>query len=365
MAICDILKIVNEILGVFVMKTLFLDESGRTGTQKYNGKWNFDQQPYFILSGLIVPNDNVDVLNNYIKEMALQFKVQGGEIKFSNKGVQNKIEKIIERIIDIQNKLQCQLLLEIVNKKYCIAIVITEYCVVPYYRISKDLIKAGIVIDKQCIANYIYEVLSDELLGECVDFFDSGIRDVSSLVSICRKLQEELKNAYIIENIEKTIITLENHMGHGLLERHCLPLQDRYRGGTSSVAVCPHVDSFNNIVNRAVIQGINKVVHDNIKELEEALQYNVTDRLNIKSPNFLEFKDSKEYPVIQIVDIWAGYIGNAIKKKLSNESLSVHTTNVISKDLNFVSSFNEQVKMFPYNHDILFRKLCYDIFKGK
>ena len=348
-----------------MMKTLFLDESGRTGTQKYNGKWNFDQQPYFILSGLIVPNDNVDVLNNYIKEMVSQFKIQGGEIKFSNKGVQNKIEKIIERMIDIQNELRCELLLEIVNKKYCIAMVITEYCVVPYYRISKDLIREGIIIDKQCIANYIYEVLSDKLLGECVDFFDSGARDVSSLVLICRKLQEELKNEYIIENIEQTIIVLENHMIHGLLERNCLPLQDRYRGGISSVAVCPHVDSFNNIVNRAVRQGTDKVIHDNIKELEDALQYNVTDRLNIKAPNFLEFKNSKEYPVIQIVDVWAGYIGNAIKKKLSDKSLSVYATNVIDADLNFVSSFNEQVKMFPYNLDILFRKQCYNIFKGK
>lgn len=353
----------NETLGVLIMKTLFLDESGRTGTQKYNGKWNFDQQPYFILSGLIVPNDNVDVLNNYVKEMASEFKLQGQEVKFSNKGVKRQIEKIVERIIDIQSQLQCQLLLEVVNKKYCIAMVITEYCFVPYYDIPNDLSEGNISDIKQSVANYVYEFISNELLGEYVDFFDSENRDISNLITLCRKLQRELKSKQLAELVDQTIDTLENHEFYGLSDKNCLPLQDRYKGGTSSVAVCPHIDAFNNMIKR-MGKGVTMSIHDHIGELEEALQYNLTDRLKVVSPDFLQFGNSRKYPAIQIADIWAGYIVGVIRKKLSDESIPPNAEKAIDMALNFVGSFNEQSKIFPHNAEILFKKIIYDEFKS-
>jgi len=73
-------------------------------------------------------------------------------------------------------------------------------------------------------------------------------------------------------NIEETIDTINRYEAAGLKKDNLFPLADRYKGGISTVSICPHVDSFNNIVLSYPKETI--FVHDEISDMELALSEN-------------------------------------------------------------------------------------------
>ena len=56
------------------------------------------------------------------------------------------------------------MLAEVVDKKFCIAMLITDYCVLPYYDTPQDR-QGELQLARRMFANHIYETVSDNLLG--------------------------------------------------------------------------------------------------------------------------------------------------------------------------------------------------------
>lgn len=347
------------------MKTLFIDESGKTGTQRFDGKWNFANQPYFLLCGILIDNEKIEMLNNAVLQICSKYKIQGNELKSTRRAVKKNINEIIEDILRIQQELNYNLFIEMVDKKFCIAMIITDYCVFPYYDISAEYYyseEANIL--RRYFANYIYKNVSDSLLGEYAELFDSGRQDISELENLCRKLIKECNNCDLTDYIEETIDSFTRYKELHLLKRHVFPLVDYYKGDISSVAVCPQIDCFNNLLTRAnKIQPLNEIdiIHDKISDLDDALTKNVEKFFSDNLPHKMSFEDSKKVIGLQVADLFGGYIRYVIEEFLmQGQKIPSYAANILKFNTNFVGKFNEQTKLFPCNDEIKLWKLDYD-----
>jgi hypothetical protein len=64
---------------------------------------------------------------------------------------------------------------------------------------------------------------------------------------------------------------------------------------------------------------------------------------------------------LQLADFWCGYIREAVQNFLSNEEkIPPALSELLQKDLNFLGTFNEQVKLFSLNFEIFQLKKSYD-----
>lgn len=344
-------------------KVLYLDESGKTGTQRYTEKWNFSTQPYFALCGILVYEHTENELIQLLDELRKNFKIQG-EIKSTKEVVRKNSNTIISQLWEKQKELNAEMFIEIVNKKFCIAMMITNYCVFPYYDFSPEdynSFQANLI--RRNFANYICESISDDLMGEFVEFFDDNTQDISEFTLLCNKLIEELGEEYIMEFIKGTIDSVKNHDKLGLLQRHLFPLVDYYKGKCSSVAVCPHIDSFNNVLNRLNTFEDLAIVHDKISDLEDALKQTVKER---KIENIMQFGNSRESNLLQIADFWCGILKESVIKILQgDDNINPIIREIVNTKVNFVSTFTEQELLFPYNDELNTYTIWYNEFFKK
>lgn len=331
-------------------KILFIDESGKTGTQRFSGEWNFTKQPYFALCGILVFEKDLDVINNFIEEIRTEYKIQG-EIKSTKKVVCKNSEDIILKVWNKLNEINCELFIEVVNKKFCMAMTITNYCVFPYYDIPIEIYNSdAAILMRKNIANYIYESISNKLLGNFVEFFDNNTQDVTELVHLCNELHEEIESDEIKEFINETIDSINSYEKLGVLQHNVFPLVDYYKGKISTVAVCPHIDSFNNILNRLINLNDLSIIHDKIVDLDEALLQTLNERYSEDVPNIMSFEDSKQFNMLQISDFFCGTVNNSIQNILQGKKEKNPIINeIIQKRVNFVSTFTEQELVFPNN----------------
>ena len=331
------------------MKTLFLDESSKTGTQRYDGNWNFADKPYFVLCGITVPDKYIEQLNAGVTRLYSLFKIQGNELKSTKASVKISNSEIMSYLWNIQKNLGCSMLAEVVDKKFCIAMLITDYCVLPYYDTPQDR-QGELQLARRMFANHIYETVSDNLLGTFTDFFDSGAQDIPRLKELCRQLIDESGDESLSGHVNETIDSLDNHERLGLQKRHVFPLLDYYNGGTSSIAISPHINSFNNILSRSFRQNPNglTIIHDRIPELRDALEKTFESRKF--SNSILKFELAKQTPGIQVADFWGGNIGNIVQDFLTGGGNVPHIMKtILQESVNYVGGYSDQVKLFPYN----------------
>lgn len=343
-------------------KVLFIDESGKTGTQRYSsGSWNFHNQPYFALCGLLVPSQNINELSEFVGDLKKKYKIQG-EIKSTKSTVRKKSKDIMLDLWDKQKKLGCELYLELVNKKFCTAMMITDYCIFPYYDIDIERYNSpeGTSVRK-LLANYTYESITDNLLGEFNDFFDNNSKDVNKLKILCEKLVSETDNEFVIKMINETIDSINSSSALGLSIDNLFPLIDNYKENHSTVAISPHINSFNNILNRIGNLTSLTIIHDKINDLDEAIKNNLKLRNPQNIPNTINFNDSKKNNLLQVADFWCGYIKNSIKDILDkNNNINNITKKIIDTRVNIVSSLEEQSLVFPNNLEL---KVIFDFYK--
>ncbi|EOU1943053.1 DUF3800 domain-containing protein [Clostridium perfringens] len=331
-------------------RILFIDESGKTGTQIYSEEWNFSKQPYFALCGVLIFKKDLDTLNKFIGDLRQRYKIQG-EIKATKKIVRKNKEDIISELWKKFKELNCDLIIEVVNKKFCISMMITNYCVLPYYDLpQEELVSNEHKLVLRFLASYIYENISDELLGKFVEFFDNNTKDKYKLIDLCKLLIQEINIEAIKEHINETIDSLENNDKYGLKKHNLFPLVDYYKGRASTISVCPQIDSFNNILNRIKNFDRLTIIHDKINDLEEAITDIVNNRI---SSGVIQFKDSKQLDILQVTDFWCGNINDSIKEILEGKS-NINSTieEIIQTKVNFVSTLDEQSILFPQNIEL-------------
>ena len=330
-------------------KILFLDESGKTGSMRFDGKkmlWNYNDQPYFALCGIAISDSTVKALQDFVEETRKKYNIQG-ELKASKSKVQQNAEKILTELFELLKKHQCNLYIEIVDKKFCISTMIVEYFILPYY---DSPMCVELTMCKRAVANELYHIVSDDLLCKITTFFDENTQDIQKLLSLCELLRVECKNhQYLLSFIDETMDSILQYESLGLKKRNLFPLVDYYKGGGTSVAISPQINCLNNIITRVQKSGdcIQTLVHDKISDLSEAIACTVKQR----DPTVeVTFEDSKTNSILQLADIICGLVLAQVKRILDgDDNVENIFLNIIHRSVNFVSSASKQEKLFEFS----------------
>lgn len=329
---------------------IYFDESGNTGIQKMNnGAWNFNEQPYFVLTGILINNDNETLFCNRISSLKTEFKIEG-EIKYKNKSIRKNADIIVMKLIDIIHECNGKIMIEVVNKKFDICKWITNYCFIPYYDSPQSNTEERYIIGR-CIANYVYTKVEDKLLNSFLTLVDSEQKSARKLRSYCLELYNTIDNELLKEALEMTRDSIKKYKKLGLQVENLFPLADKFSNGSTYIAVCPNIDSFNNIISKCSCMSNDiHVKHDDIKQLEQAIKLwcqkhmEINDNINIE----IDFLVSKNELGIQVSDFISGFV----REKMNIDSKNIivdENFNKLRNNLNIVSSFEDVLRVHP-NH---------------
>ena len=152
------------LIEVFMDKKFYIDESGNTGDLVVTEEdANFSSQEYFTLACIGLNDSSLPDLENFIKELKLKYKIQSPELKFSKmKGIfGKKIGFILELLKFIEES--CDVLIEIVDKKYFLSTTIVNCLINPPY-IQPDMnqdTRKSIHLD---LSQWVYDHVTKEFL---------------------------------------------------------------------------------------------------------------------------------------------------------------------------------------------------------
>lgn len=331
---------------------LYIDESGNTGKIKFTNDWNFKEQPYFSLCGILCDDSNLDEINNDLKNILKNYNIVS-EIKSNSKlFIKNKY-KIINDLHNLFNKYNCKIYLEIVNKKYKITNYIVDYCIFPYYhKIFND---PSLNMVKQELANYFLGILPESLLSEFVSIVENNNSTPDDLILFCKKLLVEIPIYKIKEHISETINdTLE--IIDKNLDINVLPILDIIgTRNNSSTSISPNIESFTHILVRLINDTFDEVsiIHDEQLQFEKSLTKYCSTVNDIYNSKFsIKFMDSKCVPLIQASDFLAGSIVQYLKNpdELDNldSNLLLSFRKLLIDNCNIVSNLSEQYNFFKH-----------------
>lgn len=349
---------------------VFMDETSRTGQHKFfNGKWNYNAQPYFSLGALYISSTNVLSLYNDLSTEIEKEHFQG-EFKWSNKAARKRIDRLFPVLLDIISRNNASIYFEIEDKRFTIAKTFTEYCVYPYYEIEVENCYSFVIrCLKRAFASYIADTLNDDTLWEICSFFDSGELDTTKLKSLIHNTIIELKSKYITQFCLETIDSIEQfENGKSYLKiENLFPVKDtiQHNGKCTTLTIDPHTDCFSDLLCRAINNfpkcKIIKCVHDEQSQWEPAFKESI-ERIKYMYPDYLiQFKSKQGYDiVINTVDYISGYLNFCISNLFGNNiPLPEHLNKLCESNLHLVSSITLQSKIW-INSEIRFIKNFYD-----
>ncbi|MDR3602545.1 MAG: DUF3800 domain-containing protein [Desulfosporosinus sp.] len=199
------------------MKKIFIDESGNTGAINFNSKFNFLDQPYFALGGILIDVNYENMLLQEISEIFHKNGIQG-ELKFTNKKYKNN-EKLISELLNTINSYSCELFFDITNKKYKIIHNITDYCVYPYYERQIETKNEEFRMLLKVITDYLYNELSDAVVQKFVNLCNKSGFKIEELVDSIDAIHENVSSTYIKQNLKSTIDSIQNYDKFGLSKK--------------------------------------------------------------------------------------------------------------------------------------------------
>lgn len=314
----------------------------------------YKESPFFILVGFICEEQCKVDLENIIAIKKEQYKIQG-ELKYSKRSVKDNFEGIVEKLSQFFEENDCRFVVEVVDKRYCIAKQIVEYCVRPYYRRNSD--KSMLPI----YASIISKNISNTLLNEFAEMFDSDRKRKNELIEKCERLKDEVNIRVIKNEIDKTIEYIQNSEKYQLKVHNLFPIVDGYIGNKSKVAISPQIDSLNGLLRRT---NEEVIIHDEIGDLKDAIKRTIDVFNNLERTNkILEFRNSKKDVFLQIADLFAGYIGDFFCAKYNNQEvnqLPKYLNSIIYENTNVVADVGFLHSVFPSNSDIMIRNYIYE-----
>jgi len=318
----------------------FLDESGNTGDLvKLPPDLSFANQPFFSLACVGV--DSCEKLDNHIEKLKQKYKIQGEELKAKNlyKSKPRFILELFEHIID--EKLPFYI--EVVDKKYCIAVSIVNHQVIPPY---VKLFETERQI--QGLRNELAGYLSEHLPFECYKlFFESCInKSEESLLNSMKALRDYFRSKsfkFIYKQdvqgcLRKTISFYhsEKRSSPGLV-KNLIPIPDINKNN-NEIHLLPHVHSWFNLMAKVNKKHNSKLAnvafyHDRQDHFDEILlfcakqiknsttvnNFDPTTDFNIKDDITLKFPDSKRSSGVQLADLLAGFTSRYVMDYLYGE----------------------------------------------
>jgi len=334
--------------------TVYLDESGRTGIEKYDGeKWNFSSQFLFGIGGVVIRSIDSEMLRNDIETFILKEKIQG-EFKWSNKEASRRSAKLIPALLSILEHDGAFPIFEIEDKRFAIAKNITEYCILPYYS-TIDINDFELCVMKKSFASYICDFIKDPLLSEFASLFDSASYDIEKMICLIKKIIEESKSNIVKEYCQQTIEEIQS-LKNRKKAQSFFPICDSYNHGGkgSPVAVDPHTDCFSDLLCKVIYMAdkcttIN-CIHDEQFQWEPALREAVKRINEFECSNVLFRIQKGNDIIINTADYILGYLKNNITTFLKeNKHLDDEAKSLCNNNLVLVSSMSIQEQIFKDN----------------
>ncbi|MCI7258040.1 MAG: hypothetical protein MR466_01220 [Ruminococcus sp.] len=355
--------------------SVFMDETSRSGQQRYsNGDWNFKNQPYFGLGALYIPSESKEYIYQELTSIIDNSKVQG-EFKWSNRSAQNKIEKLFPNIMNVINNSEAKLHFEIEDKRFTIAKVITEYCVLPFYNIEpENLLAPKTKYIKMAVASYIADNLSDHFLWEICSFFDSGEYNTEKLKYLIKNIIKDLNSKVIRKYCLEVIDLIEKveKRQSNISIKNLFPVKDtiQHNGVKSNLTIDPHTDCFADLLLNSIAYFPQyktiKCVHDAQDQWEPALKETI-DRINTCSDySFSLITKPGFHTIINIVDYISGYLNKSLKLLFdANKPLPENLKTICDSHFTLVASVSFQEKIWPSGCDQIVTRHLYNMIREK
>lgn len=358
------------------MKTYFIDESWNSGDiiMKENDK-NFNNQPLFGLCAIGINEERIDIIKNEVEKLKKKYKIQASDLKIKSIYKYKKINFLVElfKFLEQQN---AKFLIEIIDKKYQIAINIVNHLIYPPYFTKYD---NEIQIMLNIISSYIYYHVSDDFFIEFSDVSRNPSEE--KLLRLWDKLKRELEilndemSNSIIKHLEESLddfylMKRNESISDRPIYTYFLPLPDKNKRGEDLVML-PYVNCFTNILARInqsdnledIILYFDEQAHfDKILEHYKILLENNESYLpemdinpfsdfyfDTKIPE-LKFKNSEKCIGVQISDLFAGFvcrsIWNIYQDKYNKDELLLLSLLQKNYSLNLITPIDLQQKIF-------------------
>lgn len=316
---------------------LYIDESGNTGeTLTKDSKYNFREQPYFVLAGILINKNEEKLLENFITQKRALYKIQSNE--FKARKLYDKRNKFITETIDflIENKIH--FFVELMEKSYYLNVQILENIILPFKENTDESIHMRKVIASNLDIFFNDEVYQ-KFIDTCKTYTSNALEDF--LHYLIAYLQGIIPNS--TEDFKESIVQLKGHIELTLSDflemksesinsyKLFLP-KPSLNPHNKLVHLLPNYHCFSNLIGRTekcVLDnslGEYAIIHDEQKEFgvifeetiahmktvdtnqlikgtfaEDIVSYNLPSNLK------LSFEDSKTNIFLQVSDILGGF----------------------------------------------------------
>lgn len=361
-------------------KELYIDESGNTGSTLYtNGKFNFAEQPYYVLAAILLDSEMKNKLSVFVDNLKKEYKISGTELKSSNL-YENK-HLFINKLIDYIVNEKIPIFIELMDKKYYININLFEV-IRPSNILGLENLTEEYFETARNIASFLYNWLDNSAYA----YFSKVLNDYNhdSLEQFYKLLIDKFQTnsdmnflCKIIKDTRNLYFETKSKNVKNVL-KYFLPEPDLNING-KPIFLLPNYNSFTNIIsitNKFCADAgfqLSNIVHDEQKQYDTIFKdvFNkmkqqdygtyapkfVNKKINTyipKNVNLL-FRDSKSDISIQVVDIIAGTVNRWCSDFINLNSRGI-------KYLNSIHRLNENINfIIPGQHHHMIKALMLEI----
>lgn len=309
---------------------LYIDESGNTGEILINnGKANFNDQPYYVLAGLLISESSKTDFVSFINTKKEEYKIQSPELKAKN--IYGKYSGFIADIVNYIMIKNIPIFIELMEKHFYLNIQIITHIIFPSHSVP---FTNKSITNQNFIASNITQYLSDEIYEQFVKACkEYNSLELEKLFNLLLNHFNNINNKGLYDNIELTI----NDYGEKKKQsvdafKSFLPIPDK-NPKNRLIHLLPNYQAFTNLIGRVEKHkkdfktGNYEIVHDEQKQFDiiyksafDFMKENDTDGIfkntnilqkaifNIDKDLKLEFVDSKQELILQISDLISGFV---------------------------------------------------------
>lgn len=311
---------------------LYIDESGNTGeTLSRDGKFNFKNQPYYVLSGIFLSAESKSEIEVYVSTLKAKYYVQGIELK--SKGIYSKKPEFLIDLIHyiIDNKIP--VFTELMDKLFFIHTQLIEYFIIPFY--SMEVTEQN-VEGKRIAASELGKYLNEKIYDEFISALKGNTnQSLEAFYEILISHFDHIGEEYLKKNVEMTKDDYfeEKEVDSTKAFEKFFPIPDK-NPSNRLIHLLPNYNAFTNLIARTqkyVVEHTGfksfSIIHDEQKQFDviyeaalNSMKVIDTDSIvegsdvkmhgtyNIDENIDLNFEDSKADISIQIADLLSGFV---------------------------------------------------------
>jgi hypothetical protein len=327
----------------------YIDESGHSGDVAGNAL-DFGGQPVFALACIGVKN--ISDFEDKINSLKREYKIQADELKSTK--IYNKKPKFITELFKYIELEEIPYFVEIVDKKYFLAINLVNSIILPPYFSPIETIED--LEGRRWVVDYVHENFPENIFIEFIKVCKSPSE--SSLLTFVSNLKIALKTLnceesksileYVTETFDDDYYIIKKQEGDSTYKKF-LPIPDSSKKNEKHYSILPNLSSFTNIYARINLLhegniSFIKIIHDEQVQLDEILikSKNDAESLNFygtptPSANYdfkefanLSFGDSQKTIGIQVADLLAGFFMRYVSDTISNNEICEDNKNAFS-----------------------------------